>query len=260
MEAVIALWRELAEFPASQPGEALDYCMERLAAIVGACNVSWMAAAREPGAEPDDPMRGWGAADIVVFHDADAYARRNEATLEQFETEVVDPQSVAMVSQAGTVRALLRAALMDDTAWERSWLYQEILRPLGIKDRLVGSYPVSPTAESYFALDRSPQDPPFDDRARNVLRLFLAGCPHFHEEQLRVRGVLDASARLSPRESSVLRLLLTGLSEREIADALGLSYHTTHQYVTSVYRKFDVNSRAQLTARWLRVRQPPPTD
>lgn len=260
LDAVSTLWRELAEFPASRPGEALDHCMERLAGIIGACNVSWMAAVREPDADPDDPMRGWGAGDIVVLHDTDAYVRRHQATLDQFETEVVDPQSAAMVARAGTVRALLRAALVDDAAWERSWLYQEVLRPLGVEDRLVGSFPVSPTAESYFGLDRGPDDPPFDERAGDVLRLFLAGCPLFHEEQLRVRGVLDASPRLSPRETSVLKLLLTGLSERGMAEALGLSYHTTHQYVISVYRKFDVNSRSELTARWLRQRPSPPTD
>lgn len=260
LKAVSQLWRELAEFPASRPREALDHCMERLTGIVGACNASWMAATRDPEARPDDPMRGWSAADIAVLYDASAFLRRHEAALKQFKTEIVDPQSAAMVTRAGTTRAVLRAALVDDATWERSWLYQEILRPLGIEDRLVGSFPVSPTAESYFALDRAPGDPPFDDRARNVLHLFLSGYPHFHDEQLRVRGVLDGTPHLSPRERSVLKLLLTGLSERGMADALGLSYHTTHQYVTSVYRKFGVHSRAELTARWLRSPSDPPLD
>lgn len=262
LDAVSEMWRELAEFPASRSGEALGRCMELLTHVVGACNVSWMAATRDPGAGPDDPMQGWSAADIVVLHDADAFLRRHEATLKHFRTEIVDPQSAAMVSRAGTTRAVLRAALVDDATWERSWLYQEVLRPLGIADRLVGSFPVGPTAESYFALDRALGDPPFDDRARNVLRLFLAGGPHFHHEQLRVRGVLDGTQHLSPREREVLKLLLTGLSERGMADALGLSYHTIHQYVISVYRKFGVHSRPELTALWLRSSPPsrPPTD
>lgn len=257
VEAVSELWRDLGEFPASRPREALEHCMERLTEIVGACNVSWMAAIQESQARPDDPMGGWSAGDIAVLHDADAFLRRHEATLKHFKKEDVDPQSAAMVARAGTTtRAVLRAALVDDATWERSWLYQEVLRPLGIEDRLVGAFPISPTAESYFALDRTPGDPPFDDRARDVLHLFLSGCPLFHDEQLRVRGLLDALEGLTPRERSVLKLLLTGLSEREMADALDLSFHTVHEYVISVYRKFGVHSRPELTARWLRSRPP----
>lgn len=256
VDAVCDLWSDLSEFPASRPGRALEHGMERLAHIVGACNVSWMAATRDPEARPEDPMQGWSGADIVVLHDGDEFLGRQEAILKHYRTEVVDPQSAAMIRRTGTTRAVLRAALVDDTTWEGSWLYREVLQPLRIEDRLVGSFPVSPTAESYFALDRASGDSPFDERARDVLRLFLAGCPHFHVEQLRVRGLLDGTKCLSPRERSVLKLLLTEMTEREMADALSLSYHTIHEYVISVYRKFGVHSRAELTARWLRSRSP----
>lgn len=250
-EAVSSLWRELADLPAARNTEALVHCMEKLRQIVGACNVSWMATVRDGCPEPGDPMQGWDAGDIVVLHDADAYARRNEQTLAQFATEVVDPQSAAMVAGAGTTRAVLRSAVLPGKAWERSWLRREILRPLGVDDRLVGSFPVSATAESYFALDRAAGDRPFDARERDLLHLFLAGCPTFHREQLRVRGLTGPAVRLSPREKSVLELLLTRLSEQEMAEALGLSFHTVHQYVKSVYRKLQVNSRAELASLWL---------
>lgn len=256
LEALERLWRELAEFPASQGETALAHCLERLTRIVGACNASWLAATRDPDAGPQHPLQGWWPRDIVVLHEPEEYARRNQDTLEQFEADAVDPQSAAMVAQTGRTRTLLRAAVVDDAAWERTRLYQHILRPIGITDRLVGSYPVTPTAESYFALDRGSQDRPFDERESTLLRLFLSGCPHFHDEQLRGRGLLGASGRLSPREQSVLKLLLTDLSERGIAEALGLTFNTTHQYVVSVYHKLGVHSRAELTAWWLRHRLP----
>jgi DNA-binding CsgD family transcriptional regulator len=161
-----------------------------------------------------------------------------------------------MVAEGGTTRAHLRSTVIDDATWRRTWLYQDGLRPLGVEDRLVGAHGVTRWAESYFALDRSRTDRPFDDRARDVLALFLSGCPAFHREQLLVRGLLDASKKLSPREQTVLQLLLTHRSEAEIADALGLSFHTTHQYVVSVYRKFGVQGRAALAARWLRDGRP----
>jgi len=66
---------------------------------------------------------------------------------------------------------------------------------------------------------------------------------------------------LPPRVRPVLGLLLAGLSEKQAADALGLSRHTVHQYVKTLYKLLRVNSRARLMALWLdsakgRARQP----
>lgn len=61
----------------------------------------------------------------------------------------------------------------------------------------------------------------------------------------------SASSPLTPVERQVLQSLLTGLSEKAIASAQSQSYHTTHEYVTSIYRKFGVNNRAALMALWL---------
>jgi DNA-binding NarL/FixJ family response regulator len=44
---------------------------------------------------------------------------------------------------------------------------------------------------------------------------------------------------------------LTGLPEKQIAEELGRSYHTIHEYVSAVFRKFGVNNRAALMALWL---------
>ena len=50
--------------------------------------------------------------------------------------------------------------------------------------------------------------------------------------------------------------LLGGASEKEIADRMGLSAHTVHQYVKSIYRAFGVRSRAELMARCLAPASP----
>jgi DNA-binding NarL/FixJ family response regulator len=44
---------------------------------------------------------------------------------------------------------------------------------------------------------------------------------------------------------------MTGLPEKEIAADLGQSFHTTHEYVTAIYRKFGVKNRPALMALWL---------
>ena len=53
---------------------------------------------------------------------------------------------------------------------------------------------------------------------------------------------------LSPRELDVLRLLVAGHSDREIAAALRISPRTVQTHVASLFAKFGVNSRVEVTA------------
>ena len=57
---------------------------------------------------------------------------------------------------------------------------------------------------------------------------------------------------LSPRAEETLDGLLAGLSEKEIADQMGLSPHTVHQYVKELHRRYGVRSRGELMALWIR--------
>jgi PAS domain S-box-containing protein len=50
---------------------------------------------------------------------------------------------------------------------------------------------------------------------------------------------------LSPRETSVLELLIQGNSQKQIAIALGISHHTVADYLKSIYIKLGVQSRTQ---------------
>lgn len=54
---------------------------------------------------------------------------------------------------------------------------------------------------------------------------------------------VPAGHRLTPRELDVLRLLVEGRSDKEIASALGISYRTTTSYVTGILTKLNVSSR-----------------
>jgi LuxR family transcriptional regulator, maltose regulon positive regulatory protein len=59
-------------------------------------------------------------------------------------------------------------------------------------------------------------------------------------------GVFDA---LSERESTVLRLIAQGLSNKAIAKELGLETGTVKWYVNTIYSKLEVHSRTQAIAR-----------
>jgi ATP/maltotriose-dependent transcriptional regulator MalT len=55
--------------------------------------------------------------------------------------------------------------------------------------------------------------------------------------------------QLSAREIEVLAVLAEGLSKRQAADRLFLSFNTVHSHVRAIYRKLDVSSRAEALMR-----------
>lgn len=72
------------------------------------------------------------------------------------------------------------------------------------------------------------------------------------EELRRVTGALatprvsgDVEAPLTQRESEVLHQLAFGLTNKEIAAALGISYETVKEHVQHVLRKIGVSDRTQ---------------
>ncbi len=75
-------------------------------------------------------------------------------------------------------------------------------------------------------------------------------CLMLGEQMVEKQGVRGAEP-LSPRERQTLELLLTGHAEKQIANQLSISKHTVHVYVKSLYKRFEVNSRGELLARWV---------
>jgi two-component system NarL family response regulator len=64
------------------------------------------------------------------------------------------------------------------------------------------------------------------------------------EEFQDVKGARESSA-LTKREREVLQGVASGLSEKKLADTLSLSPHTVHTHIKKIYRKLQVNSRAE---------------
>lgn len=64
------------------------------------------------------------------------------------------------------------------------------------------------------------------------------------EEFQDVKGARESST-LTRREREVLQGIASGLSEKKLADSLSLSPHTIHTHIKKIYRKLQVNSRAE---------------
>ncbi len=63
----------------------------------------------------------------------------------------------------------------------------------------------------------------------------------------------NGESPLSRRETDVLRLVASGLSNREIASSLVLSEHTVHRHVANILRKLGQSSRAAAAAQATRA-------
>ena len=70
-------------------------------------------------------------------------------------------------------------------------------------------------------------------------------------QRAKPRDALARARRLSPRERQTLACLLGGDGEKQVARSMGLSRHTVHAYVKSVYRHFQVDSRPALLAQFV---------
>jgi DNA-binding CsgD family transcriptional regulator len=144
-----------------------------------------------------------------------------------------------------------RRQLVSDAAWYRSTAF-EYRRSGGIGHVLTSIFQVSDSgATSSVALNRALGERDFSPREQRLLNFF-------HGELGRLIGGSLVSAtepsheKLSRRLRQTLACLLEGDSEKQVAARLGLSHATTHQYVTALYRRFGVQSRAELLAYFIK--------
>jgi len=63
-----------------------------------------------------------------------------------------------------------------------------------------------------------------------------------------------AKARLTQREFEVLRDIVAGLTDHNIAESLYISKHTVRSHIKSLYRKLGVSSRSQAVAKAIHER------
>lgn len=90
------------------------------------------------------------------------------------------------------------------------------------------------------------------DEVRNAPRLLGGGLGDTYPLGLATGAGGPSQTRLfSPREQEVLKLLADGLDATTISRTLGLSVHTTRDYLKSIRRKLGVNTQlaAVVTAR-----------
>ncbi len=92
--------------------------------------------------------------------------------------------------------------------------------------------------------------PRFSATERKIIDLVHSQMSWIYDDDL--LSVSRKEISLSPRQRQTLDHLLTGDSEKQIAAKLQLSPNTVHHYVKALHRHFDVSSRSELLAKWVK--------
>lgn len=149
--------------------------------------------------------------------------------------------------------SLARTDLQPDDEWDRSWVYQHIARVMGVDHFLWchRSIPGRPGEHEGVLIARTPGRRDFSAREKAVVRELHALVAPL------VGGPLASFAEpspsdLPPRVRLVLRCLLEGDSDKQIALRLGIGRYTVNEYVKHIFRHFGVASRTELLARWVK--------
>ena len=140
-----------------------------------------------------------------------------------------------------------RRDLVEDGSWYDDPFFEEHYRTCGLDDAVFSARQIRPGQVCRVSVVRAAGDRPFSEEERNAVEFFHEQLAHLERKTAAQRG----EPRLTPRERDVLRGLLQGASEKQVAAELGLSPQTVHGRVKSIYLAYGVTSRSELLVKCL---------
>ena len=244
------LWDGLADFDAGQVDLALGYLLQGLCDLVDGQNAEWLGLVRLGSTERNDPASGWRPPVTRFLHPSEELLAAIKEQTHRLDQRFTNAAAASIIARSGRFRAY-RLCDVVPQEWFASDFYRSCYMDCDREDVIYVAFPVNEDVESYFGVFRAVGRPHFTAQERDTIAYALRGIKWFHRRLLLSHGLLVAGMPLTEVERRVLQGLLSGQVEKRIAVELGQSYHTTHGYVTSIYRKFAVNNRPALMALWL---------
>lgn len=248
-DTIFQLWDKLADFGADQSAQAVSHLMSFLCDRAGAWNATWAGAIRVGSKGDDDPLQGWRVGAVQALRPIAPHSDEGhfKDILRIWDRRQIDPSFLLPMRDLGAFRTYsFRRELPE--SWFRSAFYERHYASVGTFDAVFIAFPLNEDCESHFGFYSHKR---FTDAEIELLAYALRAIKWFHRNLMLSRGLLMASSPLTPAELRVLRLLLTGSTEKEIAGFVDMTPPTAHQYVVGIYRKFGVRSRAGLMSLWL---------
>ena len=258
---LFAFWNALHAYPAGETDAMLAHFYRVALPLLGADDGYWLLMVRlgQGDLAERDLCKGWRARAIVPAvpnPERLALIRRFLEGSDKLDPVHVGQTSVNICATHGRFRVRsLHGGLVDWEEFRQTEHHRLYYQARNVADRLWVVCPVNSNVELCYNFDRfgPPDDPArfFTVLDTQCAEILLGGLAWFHKRIVLSQGVLAGESPPTPAEGRVLRLLLTGQSEKMIADTLGLSIRTTHHHVTALFKKFGVQSRAELMALWL---------
>lgn len=249
-EEIHRLWDRLADFPVSETDQAQLYLLENIARMIGAGNAYWLGAIRMHSTLPSDPLKGFRPRANRYLYPAPIHTEAYQKQSTRWNRGDANEGHARAVRDAGNFRAFrLRAEMRS--AWFEEEFYQTFHASRGFHDQCFVIFPVHEDYESLFSFQRVGIEKDFTAEEEILAAYALRGIKWFHRQLALSHGLLIAEAPLSEIQRQITQLLLTERSEKLIAEEIGKSSSMTHKYITEIFRRFGVNSRAGLMAVWL---------
>lgn len=241
VQAILRLVGGAAEMwytPALQRQFTLHSLCNLLHAKVGVC-YTW----------GDCLVGGKGAASDVMHVGLDEAGAK---AFEQFAAtgKPADPVMDVLAAMEGRVVTLTRREAVADLDWQASPQHRELRHPLNLGSTLyIKIHAQLIDRTTIVTLIREKGAPEFTERDAYLADLCLSemAWPFTADMSFtdpRVEG-------LQPRLKKVMKHLLEGDSEKQVALKLKLSPHTVHEYVKNLYAELGVCSRGELLAQFV---------
>jgi len=246
-------------YSASQTSESLAAYTAMVQQALGASSVSWLIGYRgEFGRKlwHVELLDGWKVMDLIYPQSSEQTGMAElfkQRYLEMARQEKdLSPLTRLALKTVGSHRSLaLQQALANDGV-DSHWVKEHLLQDYNVADRMLGVFHLGAETESYLLVDRAPHQAGFTQAEQDELLALMTSFPRLHYWLALERGLVAPATRpLSPRQQELVKMVLQGLSEQEMADKLVLSKSTVHGYLIDIYRIFRVTSRTALLRLWL---------
>jgi DNA-binding CsgD family transcriptional regulator len=248
VSALLRLAGEVAELPLDLPARRARI-LDRLLHLVGGCHavcseVELSSVASFAKALPD-----------TVIHAGCCSPSELESVRQYLYTgRPLDPCIPHLFRAPGDVVTIRREDVID-RSWFNSEHYNVMRRPAGRGESLYAKLRLPDGRHIRMGIQRERCDRPFTPREVQLVTAFHENLGHLYAlpRQPALSAPEPLMPELPPRLQPVLRHLLQGDSEKQVALHLGLSRHTIHEYVKTLYRQLGVSSRGELLARFVTV-------
>lgn len=254
-EQVHELWDNLVSFPISEAEDALKLLLSSISSLINADHGYWLSSIRLDDVDDTiDSLRGWRVGPAYFYKelpiDNEIYesAKRN---MNAGDMNAISEVAIKHTERAGEFRSVLLRELVSPAFFD-SIHYKIYYQSRNVTDALFISMPINQDLEMHFCFNRIGDVAQFNKQDVATAAYALRGLRWFYSQLALSHGLVIAEKPLTHTERKVMHLLLSELTEKQISDSLGQKSATTHNHVKSIYRKFNVNSRAALMALWLK--------